>query len=357
MKRLRTMLIPIVLVPLVLSVAGCKPREKTPLKVLFAGSLIVPIYEVEAAFEEAHPDVDVLLEGHGSIQVVRHVAELHDLVDVALTADHALIPMLMYDSSVPETGEPYAEWTIQFATNQLALAYTDQSLYADEINADNWYEVITRPGVRVGLADPRFDAAGYRSLMAFQLAEARYGDPTIFEDAILTQFRYAISSREQDNQYIIYIPEIVEPLPDSNFVVRGGSIQLIALLESGDIDYAFEYVSVSQQHDFEFVLLPEAVNMGSEELTEQYGQVVVVLDFQRFATVEPEFQCEPIAYGATIPASAPHPDLAAEFLAFLFGPEGQAIMAANNHPMIDPPRADHTELLPEVLAEICIPMP
>jgi molybdate/tungstate transport system substrate-binding protein len=136
-----------VVVVLILTMAGCAPRERTPLNVLFAGSLIVPIA--------------VLAEGHGSIQVIRHVTELHDLVDVVLTADHLLIPALMYQATDAETGRPYADWYVEFATNRLALAYTDQSQYGDEVGAHNWHEIVARPGVRVGLPDPRFDAAGY----------------------------------------------------------------------------------------------------------------------------------------------------------------------------------------------------
>jgi molybdate/tungstate transport system substrate-binding protein len=347
----------LLLLALILPATGCGPRERTPLRVLFAGSLIVPIHELETAFEEAYPDVDVLLEGHGSIQVVRHVAELHDLVDVAITADHALIPMLMYDAAVPESGQPYADWTIQFATNRLTLAFTDQSQYRDEITADNWYEVVTRQGVRLGLADPRFDAAGYRGLMTFQLAENAYGDPLIFENAVSNRFRYGITAREEEDRWIIHVPEIVEPKRDSGIIVRGGSIQLIALLESGDVDYAFEYESVSQQHGFHFVPLPDGINMGSEAHAEEYDQVEVQLDFQRFATVDPVFPGEFIGYGITIPSNAPHPDLAAEFVAFLLGAEGQAIMEANDHPLIVPPRADHPDRLPASLRELCVPMP
>ena len=109
------------------------------MRVLLAGSLLVPFDHLEQAFEEQHPNVDVLMEGHGSIQCVRYVAELDELADVVAVADYVLIPMLMYETHDPETGEPYASWTLQFATNQLGLAYTRQSAYADEINAENWH--------------------------------------------------------------------------------------------------------------------------------------------------------------------------------------------------------------------------
>ncbi|MBE9506697.1 MAG: tungstate ABC transporter substrate-binding protein WtpA, partial [Chloroflexi bacterium] len=43
------------------------------------------------------------------------------------------------------------------------------------------------------------------------------------------------------------------------------------------------------------------------------------------------------------------PDLAVEFIQFLVGPEGQAIMAESQHPMILPPVADNKDALPTAL--------
>lgn len=342
---------------LAVAAGGCVNKEKTPLKVLFAGSLIVPFEALEQAYEAEHPDVDVQMEGHGSIQVVRHVAEIHDLVDVAATADYSLIPMLMYQSQVPETGQPYAGWYIKFATNRLALAYTPQSRYADEINADNWYEVIARPGVKLGLSDPRFDASGYRTLMIFQMAESVYGKTTIFENLTMGRFKTPITVEDEAGQAVIHVPEILQPKPDSGIVLRGSSIQLIALLESGDIDYAFEYESVSQQHGFQMIQLPGALNLGDEDSADLYQNVKVRLDFQRFTSVKPEFKGEVIGYGLTIPANAPHPEEAVEFITFLLGPEGQAIMSEHNHPLILPPLVDHYDVLPDSLKSLCRPLP
>jgi molybdate/tungstate transport system substrate-binding protein len=133
-------------------------------------------------------------------------------------------------------------------------------------------------------------------------------------------------------------------------------MQLIALLESGDLDYAFEYESVIAQHKLGLVKLPDAVNLGSEQYAKQYGQVQVRLDFQRFASVKPEFNGEVIGYGLTIPSNAPHPQQAEEFVAFLLGPKGRAVMQANQHPLITPPQADHIDALPQGLKSLCVPL-
>jgi molybdate/tungstate transport system substrate-binding protein len=304
------------------------PVAKTPLSVFAAGSLIIPFAHLEQAFEAKYPNIDVQAEYHGSIQVMRHVTELHEPIDVVVTADAALIPMLMYASKVPETGEPYADWYIRFASNHLALAYNADSKYADEINAGNWTEVITRPNVKIGIADPRFDASGYRALMAFALTEMANDDYGLFSPMFDGQFSFPVTIFRGDELTTITVPEVLETKPESHIVVRGASVQLIALLESGDLDYAFEYESVIQQHGLKMLSLPPEINLGEQNFETLYNRVQVNLDFQRFATVKPQFRGEQIGYGITIPASAPHADAAAQFIVFLFSDEGRNLMEA-----------------------------
>jgi molybdate/tungstate transport system substrate-binding protein len=327
-------------------------QGKTQMRVLFAGSLILPFDDLERAFEEAHPDVDVLMEGHGSIQCIRHVTELEELADVVAVADYALIPLLMYETDVPDTGDPYADWTMRFATNQLGLAYTDESAYADEINATNWYEILSRPDVLFGLSDPRFDACGYRGMMVGQLATSYYDEPDLFYNLFGDRFTKPVRVQESEDAEqpdTILIPEVLQPEEDSGLTMRGASVQLLGLLESGDLDYAFEYQSVSRQHDLNFLTLPPEINLSDSTCEEAYNRVRVKLAFQRFATVNPEFEGKTIAYGLTIPSNAPHPDLAAELIQFLIGPDGQRVMAENEHPMILPTEVDNHAALPEGL--------
>jgi molybdate/tungstate transport system substrate-binding protein len=326
---------------------------KTPLVVFGAGSLIIPFGDLEKAFESKYPNIDVQAQYHGSIQVIRHATELHELIDVVATADASLIPMLMYNVDDPQTGLPYADWYIRFASNRLALAYRPGSLYADEINVDNWYTILRRPDVKVGLADPRFDASGYRTLMAFALAGDYYHTPTAFMDMFGGQFSTPFDIFSEDNQTTITVPQIVETVSGSHVLVRGASIQLIALLESGDLDYAFEYESVIKQHGLQMVQLPDAINLGAENV--DYSSVVVELDYQRFASVKPEFRGERIGYGITIPSNAPHPEEAALFIAFLLGPEGRAIMEADYHPLFDPAIASQYDNVPDTLKALCQP--
>ncbi len=335
--------------------AATTPTQKTPLVVFAAGSLITPFGDLEKAFEARYPDIDVLGEYHGSIQVIRHATELHEPIDVVATADATLIPMLMYATDDPQTGQPYANWYLRFATNHLALAYQPDSLYADKITAENWPAILARPDVKIGLADPRFDASGYRALMAFSLEEERRKQYNLFVPMFDGQVTSPVTIFRDEDLTTITVPEILETRAGSHILVRGASIQLIALLQSGDLDYAFEYESVIQQHGLEMLRLPDEVNLGEKNFSDFYKKVQVNLDFKRFATVKPQFRGEQIGYGITIPSSAPHPEEAALFIAFLLSPEGRAIMEKQYHPMFATAQADGYDHLPAALKALSAP--
>jgi molybdate/tungstate transport system substrate-binding protein len=340
----------LLVVLLIPSAFSCQGQEKTEMRVLCAGSLMVPFTEIEAAFESEHPDIDVLIEGHGSIQVIRHVTELFEEADIVAVADHALIPMLMYNTTVPDTDESYASWYIKFATNSLGIAYTSSSLYSGEINAQNWYEILARPDVRLGISDARLDACGYRALMLLKLAEEYYGDRTIFNE-VLGEFNPVIKVESEGTKTTILVPEVLHPM-DERIVLRGSSIRMLALLDSGDIDYAFEYMSVAEQHQLEFLELPQEINLGEADYSELYETVICKLDFHRFSSVQPVFTGEPIIYGITVPYIAPHPDKAVSFIEFLLGDGGRQILLQNHQSQLVPFEADNIHKAPLELSHV-----
>ena len=186
---------------------GAQP-DRQIVRVFCAGSLLIPVDALEQAFEAANPDVDVQSECHGSIQVIRHVTELHEPIDVVMTADHALIPLLMYSTVDEDTGQPYSRWYIRFAGNSMGLAYSANSRYADEIDAQNWYEILSRPDVKIGLPDPRFDAAGYRMFMVTTLAQKYYGAAGLFDTLLKGDFTHPVTHFAEDGLTEITVPEV-----------------------------------------------------------------------------------------------------------------------------------------------------
>jgi len=295
-------------------IAGCsKPASTTELSgklpIFHAGSLTMPFAQVSEEFNKLYPEVEILAEGAGSQTTIRKVTELNKECGVIGSADYTIIPQLMFPD--------YADWYIVFATNQMCIAFTDQSQFANEVNADNWYEILARNGVTYGRSDPDQDPCGYRTLMVWQLAEAYYGVPGLYD-------------------------KLYEAKGD---LQRPKSVELIALLESGDLDYAFEYSSVAAQHNLNYVKLPPEINLADEKFKDFYATAQVDISGEEPGTKITK-KGKPIVYGVTIPSNFPNQELAIAWVDFLLSSKGMDILQANGQPPIIPALTNDKSKLP-----------
>jgi molybdate/tungstate transport system substrate-binding protein len=323
------------------------PSQQT-LKVYCATSLLFPLEKVEADFEEVYPNVNVEIEGHGTIQVIRHATDLNEKIDVLLVADYLLIPRMMYTAKMPNTDESFADYYVRFATNEIVLAYTNNSRYADEINSENWHSILVRPDVTLGLGNPQIASIGYHALTAIQLAENYYGEPSLFHNLITANLDPPITSIQVGSNYTITVPEIQNPKGDK-LKLRSSEVELVTLLDSGFLDYCLIYLSNAKQYGFDYIELPNEINMGSPQYQSVYEQAQVVYEHQRFATISLDRAGETIYYGLTIPRNAPHPELAEEFVAFLLNGTGKDDFELAFHPVFAPSFTDNPQSLPESL--------
>ncbi len=309
MKRLAISLLPVLVLILSL-ILGCS--DGATLTIYHAGSLTIPFDEVTREFNKLYPDIKVETEAAGSATAIRKVTELGKKADIIASADYTLIPEMMF----PE----YVEWYITFAGNRMVIAYTDSSQFGDEVNKGNWYEILQRDGVKYGRSDPDQDPCGYRTLMVWQLAEDYYNAPELYDKL------YGAAGE----------------------LIRPKEVDLIALLETGDLDYAFEYSSVARQHNLNYVVLPPEINLSSEEFNDFYATAQVKISGKKPGETIIK-KGKPIVYGVTIPRNAPHPELATLWVSFLLSPEGMAIMEANGQPSIIPAVTNDKSKLPDEL--------
>ncbi|MCD6184968.1 MAG: tungstate ABC transporter substrate-binding protein WtpA, partial [Deltaproteobacteria bacterium] len=159
--------LPVLLLTILITMPDHAMAEPNGNLIIFhAGSLTVPFAKIEKNFEQKYPKVNILREGGGSTKMARMISELHKPADIMASADFKIIDKAL----IPQ----YADWNIRFASNQMVLCYTDQSRFAKEINADNWYKILGRKKVIWGHSAPNLDPCGYRSLMVIQLAEKYY---------------------------------------------------------------------------------------------------------------------------------------------------------------------------------------
>ena len=292
------------------------------LVVFCAGSLYIPLRKLKEIFEERYPGVEVVIEPSGSVKAVRKVTDLNRRCDVLALADYRLIPKYM----MPK----YAKWYIAFATNAVVLCYTDKSKYADEINSENWYEILARPDVKFGFSNPNDDPCGYRSVTLIGLASLFYNDDHIVKKLICEKTNIKIERKV--GKLYIYVPGNLEDRAE-DLVIRSKSVDLISLLEAGVIDYAFEYRSVAVQHGLKFIELPPQLNLGDPKYKDFYSKVIVYILYG--IEKEKEIPGAPIVYGLTIPATVENYEDAIRFLKLLLSEEGRKVFESCGQPFLE----------------------
>jgi len=320
--------VPLIVLALLLSVvaSGCTTGEsekEETLIIFHAGSLSVPFQQLESEFAEyAQKNLGVKVnfqdEASGSVKAVRKVTDIGKKADVVAVADYTLIPQLM----VPN----YTDFYVLFATNEIVIAFTENSKYADEITSDNWYEILARPGVTFGFSDPNQDPCGYRSVMVMKLADYYYNEP-VFETLVEknTNIYY--------NGSLIVAPKEIQVKGDK-VVIRPKETDLVGLVESGSLDYFFIYKSVAEQHGLKYITLPDEINLKDFNKADFYGKASIYL-----GSTGKVITAKPIVYGVTVPKDAPHRELAMEFLRFMLGENGRRVFQENHQDFIWPPIA------------------
>lgn len=305
---------------IVLALAACggsrdtARAEQGPLIVYSAGSLSRPLRAALTHFADSL-GIEYQLESAGSLETARKLTELGKVPDLIALADEEVFPKLL----VPA----HTSWYVSFARNRLVLAHTTRSRHAGEITPDNWWRVLQRPGVEIGRANPDLDPAGYRTIMVFQLAERHYESPGLA--AAL---------------------EAAAPVRN----MRPKEIELVALLEGGELDYAWFYESMARATNIPYVTLPAEIDLSSADHADRYARAQVrVLGAAPGDTIT--ITGAPIRYAFSVPLAAPHPDLGRRFAAFLLSDAGRRALASEFLESLPAPVANGTGLPAELHLE------
>jgi molybdate/tungstate transport system substrate-binding protein len=123
-------------------------------------------------------------------------------------------------------------------------------------------------------------------------------------------------------------------------------------LQSGELDYAFEYRSVAQGEGIRFLPLPDSINLGSLALAEAYARVRVTVDSGPSRVT---YTGEPIVYGLTIPRGAVHRPTAEAFARLLLSAQGRAVLESAGLDPVSPPVFGGPEAPPASLAGLSVP--
>lgn len=244
--------------------------------------------EIVHLFREKYPEVQVTLDYAGSRACAHAVLEGRD-ADVVALAD----PHVFEDLLVPE----HVDIFFVFATDRIVLAYDEFSLHSGAISRDNWFDILAKDGVLFARSDHNLDPCGYRTLMVWQLAEKYYGRPGLFN--ILNE-------------------------KCTNDMIYPKSIDSSAALLEGRVDYVFAYSSVAEQFGFNYVNLPDRVNLSNPAYADEYSLVSVTVSGKGGGVTL--VRGAPIEFAVAVPRKSSHRVLAGNFIETLTSPEGERIL-------------------------------
>ena len=318
---LRKLLLSLLAVMLIsgISFAQQKPVILSGELIIFhAGSLSVPMKEIAAAFNKIHPNVKILMESAGSVASARKITDLDRPCDIMASADYAVIDNML----IPK----YADWNIRFVNNELSIVYHEKSRYSKDINGKNWFDILMKQDVAYGRADPNSDPCGYRTVLSLQLAEKYYK-------------KAGLAKRIMDK--------------DINFM-RPKEVDLVALLETGSLDYIFIYRSIAIQHKLNYLALPDEVNLKNPAMAVLYASVSTEINGKEPGKKE-VIKGEPMIYGVTILRNAPNREAAIAFTRFLLTKgQGMDIMEKNGQPSVIPMITVNWDKLPDELKKFAV---
>jgi molybdate/tungstate transport system substrate-binding protein len=304
-------------------VALAQPAAAAPtatLTIFAAGTLAAPFRAIDDAFMREHPEVKIEAQFGGSVKMVKQVTELHRQADVVAVADYSVIPKYFF---AKDGARAYSDWYAGFATNAITFVYTPRSKLAERIGPKNWYEVLSQPGVQIGRSNPDTDPSGYQTVQMLSLAEKYYKQPGL-------------------------AAKILANAPRTN--MRDTETELIAALQSGQIDYLAIYRSDARQHKFHYLELPPQIDLGDAKYSGFYAEGVA-------HTANGALAGKPIVYAVTIPFDAPQREWAVKYVQFLLGPKGREVIEAKGFGAPAQPMASDVAKVPAELRSMVAPWP
>jgi molybdate/tungstate transport system substrate-binding protein len=293
-----------------------RPTPRT-LLVDAAGTLQVPFNRiVNEILKQEYPGVSYNYIFEGSRLAANEITQANKSFDIFASADYRIIPQQLIPA--------YASWYVIFASNSMTVVYTNHSRFASEINSNNWYQIITRPGVIVGASNKETDPSGSNAIFMLQLAGLTY---------------YQNSSYLYDQLYVTKAAR-------HELLIVPTETTLDAQLEAGAIDYELTYTSEAISHRFQYVSLGPRLNLSNVTLTDWYGIVNTTVNGQLVKGA-------PILYDFTIPKNSPDTAMAMAFVRALFSPQGQQIIRESGFQTLNPVYIyNQSEVPPDIIQAI-----
>ncbi len=304
----------------------CVPPSSQQLIIYRAGSLTRALKPLEEAFT-CQTGIQLKVVAMGSVDAGRQITAGDQACDLYAPADYLDVDLFMKPAG-------YADFNIVFAHGSMVLAYSVSGLAAKKLPpiaetgsqkaVAKWYEILTMPGVQIGGGNPFLDPNAYRAPMIFQLAEAYYKVPNLYNNMLEHQ-------------------------------VSSG--QGATLGKQFDFQFTYEHnarATAIANPDYRYVNLPDEINLSDPSKDAYYRQHAVVvlpgLGTARSARTIAVPGAR-LAWGITLMKDAPNKGNAIKFLQMLLSPGGTASLNENGPAALSPALVSSADFhkLPESL--------
>jgi len=318
--------------------SNCVAPSNQQVIIYRAGSLTRAFKPLEEIFT-CQTGIQVKDVAMGSVDAGRQITAGGQASDLYAPADYLDIDLFMKPAG-------YANFNIVFAYGRMVLAYSEKGLAAknlppiaepgsqpfNALNAvpkavRNWYEILTMPGVAIGGGNWFLDPGAYRAPMIFQLAEAYYKAPNLYNNML------------------------------GHVVIPGADPSGTALGRVFDFQFTYEHnarATALSNTDYRYVDLPEEINLSDAAKDAYYRDHAIVvlpgLGTSRSARTV-AIPGAHVAWGITLLKDAPNRENAVKFLQLLLSPAGTELLKKNGPAPLSPALIDAADFrrLPEVL--------
>lgn len=282
------------------SVVACGSAEAPPLVLYNAAAISRPMRAVLDSFS-ARTGTPYEQETAASLELARKILQLGGQPDVIVLADPDVFTQMLAPGHVT--------WHALFARNRIVIAYGANAKFRNEITTENWHEVLLRPGLEIGRADPNTDPSGYRTLLVWQLAGTFYNDP-------------GLAAR------------LLASSPPRN--VRPREAEQVVMVETGEYDYTWTYENLALNANLKYVRLPSAIDLGALEDSTSYAKASIRVQ-GRTPADSVTFHGTPILFAVSISERTKNRELAERFVSFLLSDDGRRILRSQNFNALDTP--------------------
>lgn len=188
---------------------------------------------------------------------------------------------------------------VPVASTRMVVIYSPKSRFAADFAAaakglKPWYDVLREPGLRLGRTDPAVDPQGANALLTLQLAALYYHQPHLLRE---------VAGDLQNHRQIF------------------AETSLMSRLEAGQIDAAIGYYSAARSHHLPTIKLPGQIDLAHPSMQANwYAKAGLTLKNGK------TLHARPLVFYAAVLDNAKQPALGHDFVRFLQGRQGQAML-------------------------------